>query len=85
MQARNKFSIAIRCLLNALTTGVPGGTKGAFNIKLKMDKTALKGANSFISPARYSMRVINSVRMTKSKISGEAKRESSQVLYNEIV
>lgn len=66
-------------------TGVPGGVKGALSMKLRMLSTLWKFLKSLVATpsvdaAFHWIRVIISVTRTKSMISGEARRESSQTL-----
>ena len=66
----------LRCLNKALTTGVPGGTIGAFNRKLSNDNTGWKDWNSVSSPTLKDILSQISHKITRSRMIGAASRES---------
>lgn len=87
IQALSIFSIAQRCLKSALTTGVPRGTRGAFNRYERIERTLRNPINSSSGrSARLKlMREQSSDSSTRSRIMGLARSESSQVLCTTMV
>jgi len=86
-QARKMFSIAVRCRNKAFTTGDPGGTNGALQRYDKIESTLWKPENSSSSESALLkvMREQSSAKITRSRMIGVARSESSHVLWITIV
>lgn len=88
-QARRMFSMAVRCRNKAFTTGVPWGTSGALQRYDKIESTLWKPENSSSSSTESAllkvMREQSSAKMTRSRMMGVARSESSHVLWITIV
>lgn len=96
-QALKIFTIHCLCEASALITGAPGGTIGALRRYERIDKTlwnlskcnsgsaSIKLVTEWGISAQIDILSHNSVKTIKSRISGAANKESSQVLCNTIV
>lgn len=96
-QALKIFIIHCLCDASALITGAPGGTIGALRRYERIDKTlwnrskcnsssaSIKLATGWGESTHTVILSHNSVKIIKSRISGAANKESSQVLCNTIV
>ena len=77
--ARRMFSMHERCLKSELTTGVPGGTIGALSMYERSESTGWNECHSDSPFFLYVMREASSARIARSRMSGVASRESSQL------
>lgn len=86
-QPLKRFSMHCLCLARAFTTGAPRGTSGALHKQLRIDNTELNGWQVVTKLLKMRKEILwqSSVRTMRSRMRGDASKESSHVLWQTIV